>query len=154
MILSDREIRTACLNKSDDLGITPFREELVQPASYDLRVGGQAAISSKKQLIDLTNLSTKTITLPYKDIFPTIEFHGLEKAVETPYEGPYQDREVLGPEDIRAAMEREYMSRTEMMRTLEALVTMVEGLKQRINWRLPLMISLIMALFFGLAKFL
>lgn len=73
--------------------------------------------------------------------------------VEAPYAGPYQDREVLSPDDIRAAIEREYMSQTEMMRTLEALVTTVEGLKQSINWRLPLMISIIMAVFFALAKF-
>ena len=117
-------------------------------------VGAQVDPGFRGRLVvGLTNLSTKPITLPHKDIFLTIEFHRLEKAVETPYEGPYQDRDVLSPDDIRSAIEREYMSQTEMMRTLEALVTTVEGLKQSINWRLPLMISIIMGVFFALAKF-
>ena len=60
---------------------------------------------------------------------------------------------MLSPDDIRSAIEREYMSQTEMMRTPEALVTTVEGLKQSINWRLPLMMSIIMAAFFALAKY-
>ena len=44
-------------------------------------------------------------------------------------------------------MEREYMSQTDMMRTLEALVSTVEGLKQSLNWRLPLIMGAIMAFF-------
>ena len=216
MILSDRDIRAACSDESGEFRIEPFSEASVQPASYDLRAGDQAASSSTKQLTDLTkagfieispgdfvivttfeklslsarhvarfgltstyarkgliatvgaqvdpgfrgrlvvgltNLSTKPIALPHKDIFLTIEFHRLEKPVEVPYEGPYQGRDMLSPDDIRSAIEREYMSQTEMMRTLEALVTTVEGLKQSINWRLPLMMSIIMAAFFALAKY-
>ncbi len=46
------------------------------------------------------------------------------------------------------------MSQTEMMRTLEALVTTVEGLKQTISWRLPLVLGTIVTIGFFLAKFL
>ena len=117
-------------------------------------VGAQVDPGFRGRLVvGLTNLSTKPIALPHKDIFLTIEFHRLEKPVEVPYEGPYQGRDMLSPDDIRSAIEREYMSQTEMMRTLEALVTTVEGLKQSINWRLPLMMSIIMAAFFALAKY-
>ena len=42
-------------------------------------------------------------------------------------------------------MEREYMSQTEMMRTLEALVATVEGLKYSVTWRLPLLMGAIFA---------
>ena len=208
MILSDKDIRAAC--EAGGLRIEPFAEDSIQPASYDLRVGGQAAISSDKKVVDLTstgfveikpgdfvivstleklaldashvgrfgltsgyarrgliasvgaqvdpgfrgrlfvgltNLSTKPIALPYKDIFLTVEFHGLERPVERPYDGPYQERDELTGEDIRVVMEREYMSQTEMMRTLEALVSTVDGLKNSLNWRLPLTIGIIMGIF-------
>ena len=65
--------------------------------------------------------------------------------MDTPYSGPYRDRDELVPEDIRVVMEREYMSQTEMMRTLETLVSTVDGLKQSLNWRLPLTMGLIVA---------
>lgn len=206
MILSDSEIRSA--RESGRIAIEPFADASVQPASYDLRVGRQAAISSDKQVVDLTtsgfvqikpgdfvivstqekleldashvgrfgltstyarkrliasvgaqvdpgfrgrlfvgltNLSTKPITLPHADVFLTVEFHGLERPVDTPYAGPYQDRDELAPEDIRVVMEREYMSQTEMMRTLETLVSTVDGLKQSLNWRLPLTMGVIVA---------
>ena len=208
MILSDKDIRAA--REAGNLHIDPFSEESVQPASYDLRVGNQAAISSDKKVVDLTstgfveiklgdfvivstleklgldashvgrfgltsgyarrgliasvgaqvdpgfrgrlfvgltNLSTKPIALPHKDIFLTVEFHGLERPVERPYEGAYQDRDQLTGDDIRVVMEREYMSQTEMMRTLEALVSTVDGLKNSLNWRLPLTIGIIMGIF-------
>lgn len=208
MILSDCGIRSAC--EAGTIRIDPFQDRSVQPASYDLRVGEQAAISSDKEVVDLaakgfvrikpgdfvivatheklaldashtgrfgltstyarqgliatvgaqidpgfrgrlfvglTNLSTKPIALPHKDDFLTVEFHELERPVDTPYGGQYQDREELSPEDIRVVMEREYMSQTDMMRTLEALVSTVEGLKQSLNWRLPLIVTAIMVCF-------
>lgn len=193
----------------------------MQPASYDLRVGNQAACSSEKEVVNLfkagfvtvkpgdfvivttyeklamsarhvgrfgltssyarkgliatvgaqidpgfrgrltvglTNLSTKPIVLPYKDVFLTAEFHRLEQAVEVAYSGPYQGRDELSPEDIQLVMEREYMSQTEMMRTLEALVTTVDSLKQSLTWRLPLTLGVIItvgvAVSFLMVKFL
>ena len=50
---------------------------------------------------------------------------------------------ILSDSEIRSA--REYMSQTEMMRTLETLVSTVDGLKQNLNWRLPLTMGLIVA---------
>ena len=206
MILSDSDIRLA--HESGKIGIEPFSESSVQPASYDLRVGNQAAISSDKQVVNLatrgfveikpgdfvivstheklaldlshagrfgltstyarkgliasvgtqvdpgfrgrlfvglTNLSTRPITLPHADVFLTVEFHALQRPVDAPYSGPYQGRDELTPEDIRVVMEREYMSQTEMMRTLETLVSTVNSLKQSINLRLPLTMGLIVS---------
>ena len=214
MVLSDRDIRSA---QGKGVTIDPFSDEFVQPASYDLRVGSQAACSSSKEVTDLTkkgfveikpgdfvivitheslkldaqhvgrfgltstyarkgliatvgaqidpgfhgrltvgltNFSTKSLVLPHKDTFLTAEFHVLAQPVETPYSGPYQNRNELSPDDIKIVMEREYMSQTEMMRTLQALVTTVESLKQSINWRLPLLLGTIVALAFILIKYL
>ena len=93
-------------------------------------------------------MSSKPITVPHKDRFLTIEFHRLEQPSSSPYNGPYQGRDELSPDDIKTVMEREYMSQTEMMRTLEALVSTVEGLKDSINWRLPLTLGAIVLLGF------
>jgi len=212
MILSNQDIRTAC-EAGSSIAIEPFAEELLQPASYDLRVGHQAASSSEKRVFDLakegfieikpgdfvvvltheklkldvqhtarfgltssharkgliatvgpqvdpgfqgrlvvglTNLSSKPIALPYKDKFLTIEFHRLEQPSLSPYDGPYQNRYELSPEDIKTVIEREYMSQTEMMRTLETLVSTVEGLKttmeslkQTVSWQLPILSAIV-----------
>ena len=66
----------------------------------------------------------------------------------------YQNREELSPEDFRLAMEREFMSQTEMMRALESLVSAVEELKQSINRRVPLTMGLIIAVLMALFAFL
>ncbi len=89
--------------------------------------------------------------LPHKDIFLTVEFHTLEQAAEVVYSGPYQDRDELSPEDIKVVMEREYMSQTEMMRTLETLMSTVEGLKQTVTWRLPLTLGAIITMGVGVS---
>ena len=213
MILSNKEILNTYKNGSS-IVIEPFSEELLQPASYDLRVGDQAASSAKKEVLDLTktafieimpgdfvvmltyeklaldlrhtarfgltssyackgllatvrpqvdpgfegrliigltNLSSKPIVLPYEDRFLTIEFHRLEQPSSTPYEGPYQGRDRLSPDDIKTALEREYMSQTEMIKILETLVLTVDNLKQAISWKLPLILGGILAV--GLALF-
>ena len=174
MILSNKNILDTCKNGSS-IVIEPFSEELLQLASYDLRVGDQAASLAKKEVLDLTktgfieitpgdfvimltykklaldlqhtarfgltssyarkgllatvgtqvdpdfegrliigltNLSSKPIIVLHKDRFLTIEFHRLEKSSSTPYEGPYQGRDRLSPDDIKTALEREYMSQT------------------------------------------
>ena len=103
-------------------------------------------------VVGLTNLSARSITVPHNDKFLAIEFHRLEQAVPTTYNGPYWDRYNLSPEDIRAVMEREYMSQTGMMRTLEVLVSTVEGLKHSINWWLPLILGAIMGIGFVIAS--
>lgn len=55
VILTDQMIREVCTAAGGGLAIEPFSESLVQPASYDLRVGPQAASASDKRV---TNLAT------------------------------------------------------------------------------------------------
>lgn len=211
MILSDQDIRDAVA--AGHIKIEPFEEGQIEPASYDIRVGNQAASSAQGKKIDLqeagfvqvrpgdfvivstferleldsqtaarfglisrysrqgliattgaqidpgfrgrlfvglTNLSTKEITLPHRDGFLTIEYHRLANPVKRPYSGPYQDRDELGPDEIKVVMEREYMSQTDMMRTLESLVSSVDSLKQTLNWRVPVVVASIIAIFLAL----
>lgn len=211
MILSDQDIQTA--QDAGSIKITPFDAGQIDPASYDLRVGNQAASSSEGKKINLqetgfiqvrpgdfvivstlewlefdtqhaarfgltssysrhgliattgaqidpgfrgrlfvglTNLSSKEITLPQGDKFITVEFHRLASPAKKPYSGPYQGRDELGPDEIKVVMEREYVSQTEMMRTLESLVSSVNGLKQTLNWRVPVVVASIVAIFLTL----
>ena len=79
-----------------------------------------------------------------------MECQRLVNLVETPYSGPYRGREEISPADSRVVMKGEYMSQTEMVRTLESLVSAAEELKQSINWRLPLTMGLIIAILMAL----
>lgn len=225
MILTDADIRAASADPDGGIGIEPFDADSVQPASYDLRVGAEAAVSSLKAVVDLeskgfvtvepgdfvivstmellrfdnrhvgrfglmssysrrgliatvgpqidpgfrgrlfvglTNLTRRAISLPHGDPFLSVEFHRLEKPSEHAYNGPFQDREKLSPHEIRAVMDHEYLSQTDMMRSLEALVStvgelkdavakleglpgVVEGIRQNVTWRYPLLVSAIVA---------
>ena len=72
-------------------------------------------------IIGLTNLTPRSVSLPYKDDFISVEFHRLEEPVSKPYSGPYQGRTELGPEDIEAIMESEGMALSEVMTMLRSL---------------------------------
>src|SRR5665213_1311957 len=47
MILTDRQIREAI--NSGDIGVDPFSDEQIQPASIDLRVGDEGATTKHKR---------------------------------------------------------------------------------------------------------
>jgi dCTP deaminase len=51
MLLTDRQIGEA--HTKGDLGIDPFEDKQMQPASYDLRVGEQGITTSSKKKVDL-----------------------------------------------------------------------------------------------------
>ena len=53
MILTDEDIRTACSSADGGVRIDPFDATAVEPASYDLRVGRQAATSSSRKVTNL-----------------------------------------------------------------------------------------------------
>jgi dCTP deaminase len=52
-MLTDAEIRETMA--AGDLGIEPFAETCLQPASYDFRVGGQAFLSGTDEVTDVAN---------------------------------------------------------------------------------------------------
>lgn len=51
-MMTDTEIRRA--RDAAEIAIEPFKEDSLQPASYDLRVGKQAFASSSKQTLDVS----------------------------------------------------------------------------------------------------
>src|SRR5665213_3274285 len=72
-------------------------------------------------IVGLTNLSPKPISISHKDDFLSVEIHRLEHPTEKPYDGPYQDKLELGPEEIEAITEREGMALSEVLTTLQSL---------------------------------
>ena len=61
MLMRDTEIKQALDSK--ELEITPFRDERLQGASYDLSVGGEAFVSNSDRKILLSGNSNKPICL-------------------------------------------------------------------------------------------
>ena len=95
--------------------------------------------------VGMTNLTPKSIALPYKDDFVSIEFHRLEEPVSTPYNGPYQGQLELSPEDIEAVTEGTGMALSEMMMTLRSLTQNVATLAvevKSLKWLIPLILTI------------
>jgi dCTP deaminase len=194
MILTAQQITEAY--RRGEIVIEPFREEQVQGATYDLRVGDQGITTSSKKVVNiretgfltlqpgdfavvmaeeilrlgpqyvgrfglrskyarkgliattgpqidpgyhgrliigLTNLAPKSITVSHGDDLLSVEFHRLDEPTTKPYNGPYQDKLALGPEEIEAIAESESMSLPEMITTLRVLTQNVGTLAREIK---------------------
>jgi dCTP deaminase len=182
MILNNDQISDAVTN--GDILIEPFSSDQIQGATYDLRVGEEAATTSSKRKLNIkdlgyfviqpgdfatvltleelhfsssfvgrfglrsrlarkglisaigpqidpgyhgrltiavANLSPKPISLSYGEDFVSVEFHRLDAPSTKPYDGPYQDRLSLGPEEIEAIAESEGLAFSEVVTTLRSL---------------------------------
>lgn len=84
-------------------------------------------------MIGLTNLSPKPISLSFGDDFLSVEFHRLQEASTKPYNGPYQDKLSLGPEEIEAITETEGMAMSEVLTTLRSLSVNVGALASEVK---------------------
>lgn len=96
-------------------------------------------------ILGLTNLTPKTISLPYKDDLVSVEFHRLEKPSTKPYSGPYQNKYELGPEDIESIVEAEAMTLSEVLTTLTSLSKNVGALTadvRTMKWIIPIIVAI------------
>ena len=84
-------------------------------------------------IIGLTNLTPSPISLPYGDDFVTIEFHRLEEPTSKPYDGPFQDKMELGPEEIEMVTEGQGMALSEILTTMSSLSTNVAALASEVK---------------------
>jgi dCTP deaminase len=71
--------------------------------------------------IALANLSPRPISLSYGEDLVSVEFHQLHVPSSKPYDGPYQDRLSLGPEEIETIAETEGLAFSEVVTTLRSL---------------------------------
>ena len=86
-----------------------------------------------------------TVSLAYKDDFVSVELHRLEEATSKPYNGPYQDKTELGPEEIEFITEREGMALSEVLTTLRSLSRNVGALSEDVKtlrWAIPAIVGL------------
>jgi dUTPase len=96
-------------------------------------------------MLGLTNLTPRPVSIPYKDDFVSVEFHRLEQATTQPYNGPYQGRVHLGPEEIEAIAETEGMAFSEVITTLRSLSQNVAVLSadfKTLKFWVPVMIAI------------
>ncbi len=151
-----------------DFGVITVFEEIKLDAQHVARFGLRSKYARKgliattgpqidpgfrgRLIIGITNLTPKSVSLPYKDDFVSVEFHKLEEPVTKPYDGPYQDRLELGPEEIEFITESEGMALSEVMTTLRSLSQNVGTLATDIaqltaevrafKWNVPIIIAL------------
>lgn len=95
-------------------------------------------------ILGLTNLTPRPISIPYKDDFITVEFHRLETPTAKPYDGPYQGKLDLGPEEIEAVTEAKGMAFSEVITTLRSVSDNVGKLASEVNtlrWIIPLIVA-------------
>ena len=145
-----------------DFGIVTVLEEIRLGPQYAGRFGLRSKYARKgliattcpqidpgyhgRIIVGVTNLTPKPISLPYKDNFISVEIHRLEQATTKPYNGPYQDRLELGPEEIEAITETEGMALSEVIKTLQSLSKNVGIMATQMKWLLwviPIAIAII-----------
>ena len=84
--------------------------------------------------------------LAFGDDLLSVEFHRLSEASTHPYDGPYQDRLTLGPEEIESISENEGMAFSEVLTTLRSLSQNVGALASEVKvlkfW-IPVMLTVV-----------
>ncbi len=96
-------------------------------------------------ILGITNLTPKPVSLPYKDDLVTVEFHRLEQPTTKPYDGPYQNKLSIGPEEISFITEREGMALSEVLTTLRSLSENVGALSREVKtleWLIPVILTI------------
>lgn len=132
-----------------DFGVLTILEELRLGPQYAARFGLRSKYARKgliattgpqidpgyhgRLIIGITNLTPKPVSLPFKDDLVSVEFHRLEEPTQRPYDGPYQGKLDLGPEDIEAIIESEGMALSEMLTTLRSLSANVGALTKEVR---------------------
>lgn len=158
-IINVRETGFLLLKPGDFAIITVF-EKLHLTTQYAARFGLRSKYTRKgliattgpqidpgykgRLILGLTNLTPKSISLPYKDNLVSVEFHILEEKSSKPYSGPYQNKYELGPEDIEIIVESEAMALSEVLTTLGSLSENVGRLIQEmkfLKWSMPIIVG-------------
>lgn len=102
-----------------------------------------------KLILGITNLTPRPISVPYKDDLVSVEFHRLEEPSTKPYDGAYQGKMELGPEEIEAITETEGMALSEVITTLRSLSSNVGQLSQEVKnmkWVVPIVLTIGLAI--------
>lgn len=151
-----------------DFGVITVLERLRLGTQYAARFGIRSKYSRKgliattgpqidpgfngRLIVGITNLTPKSISIPYKDDFLSVEFHKLEEPVAQPYNGPYQDKMELGPEEIEFITESEGMALSEVLISLRSLSENVGTLAAKLDaltaefrsfkWTVPIIVAI------------
>lgn len=79
-----------------------------------------------KLIVSLLNLVPRSHILKYKETFLTIEFHTLDKIPSKTYDGPYQNREDIGPEILEDLIRLEGLNLTQLQSQFSELAQHVK----------------------------
>ena len=90
--------------------------------------------SHGRLILGLTNLTPKAITLSHDDDLVSVEFHQLAEPTEKPYDGPFQGKTKLGPEEIEMITESSGgVAFAEVLTTLSSLSANVATLSNDVH---------------------
>ncbi|MHB1012796.1 MAG: dCTP deaminase [Desulfobacteria bacterium] len=144
-----------------DFGVVTVLEKIRLGAQYAGRLGLRSKYARKgliattgpqidpgyhgRLIIGITNLTPKPVSLPYGDDLLTIELHRLSEPSTKVYDGPYQDKVMLGAEEIEFITEREGMALSEVLTTLRSLSQNVGSLASEVKilrWVVPVIVTI------------
>ena len=133
-----------------DIAVTSSLEILKFNASFVGRIGLRSKYARKglyvttglqidpgfegRLFIGVINLTPKPVTLPYKDDFISIEIHQLDQPTSKPYQGPYQGKTELGPEDIEHIVDGGSYALSEVITSLQSLSSNVNMLTKEMRF--------------------
>jgi dCTP deaminase len=155
-----------------DFGVITVLEEVRLGPQYVARFGLRSKYARKgliattgpqidpgfhgRLIIGITNLTPKPVSLPYKDDLVSVEFHRLDQPSTKPYNGPYQNKLELGPEEIEFITETDGMALSEVLTTLRSLSENVGTLSKdmgvisrefkNLQWITPCVVSIGLAI--------
>lgn len=132
-----------------DFGVVTVLEEIRLGLQYAARFGLRSKYARKgliattgpqidpgyhgRLVVGLTNLTPRSVPLTHQDDFVSVEFHRLEEPVTKPYDGPYQGKVRLDPEDIEMVLETEAMALSDVMNMLRSLSENVGVLSRELS---------------------
>jgi dCTP deaminase len=87
-----------------------------------------------KVSVNVYNVGTRDIVIPYRDPILTVEFYELDRPASKPYSGPYQGQQQMRPEDIQFLVETRGATLRDALQTVSALASSVKALTDSIKW--------------------
>jgi len=87
-----------------------------------------------KPSINVFNVGTRDVVIPYGEPVCTVEFYELPIEAEKPYTGPYQDKYGILPEDIQFLAETKGATLRDVFQTISSLSDSVNRLTESIKW--------------------
>ena len=147
--LVDIEQRGLLSVRAGDFAVLTTDEVIELDAQHTARIGLRSKYARKgivattgpqidpgfrgRLMVGIINLSPQDVSFSHHDSFLSIELHKLSSPTHRPYDGPFQGRLKLGPDEIEQIAESSRMSMSGVMETLQHLAKDVSVMSASIS---------------------